>query len=337
MADTRVATLFHPFDAGVLDWPRERVLFLGAEAGLRAHGVDPRGLACVQGFRPHYLALQREGFTVAPQPEGEGYAATLVLCGRFRAENEARIAEALRRTRPGGLIVVGGGRTDGVASLRKRVGELCPIAGSAAKYHGVVFWLERPSDAAAQDVPAALTRGKRLVEGRFVTGPGMFSADAVDLASRLLADSLPGDVGGEVADFCSGWGYLSVRLAERPLVRGVDLYEANYDALEAAKLNLKNVSAAVRIGYHWHDLVAEPVAARYDAVVMNPPFHQGRAAEPELGMRMIAAARSALRPGGHLLLVANRALPYERVLADGFRTHGEIVRDAAFKVLWAVR
>jgi 16S rRNA (guanine1207-N2)-methyltransferase len=336
MDDTRLATLFHPFETGLLDWPAEPALFLGAESGSRRRGA-PASMVCIQGFRPQYLALQREGFAVRPTPEGHDYPASLVLCGRFRAENEARIAEALRRTRPGGLIVIGGSKTDGVASLRKRVGELSPIAGSASKYHGVVFWLERPTNAEAGRIAAALAPEPGLVEDRFVTGPGMFSADAVDRASRLLADCLPRDIGGNVADFCAGWGYLAVRLAEQQDVRRIDLYEASHEALEAAKLNLRGTAGAVEIGFHWHDLASEPVAARYDAIVMNPPFHQGRAAEPDLGVRMIGAAKAALKPGGRLFLVANRALPYERTLAGGFRAQSEIVSDSAYKVLWAVR
>lgn len=335
--NNRLDTLFYPFDAGFTDRPAGLALFLGAEPGIQARGADRGTFTCVQGFRPLYLALRREGFDVRPKPEGDDYAAALVLCGRFRAENEARVAEALRRTRTGGLIVVGGGKTDGVASLRRRVGDLSSIAGSASKYHGVVFWLERPAEAEAERIVAALSPAEGRVEGKFVTGPGMFSADTVDPASRLLADSLPGDVKGSVADFCAGWGYLSARLAEREGIRSIDLYEAGYEALEAAKLNLKDVPPAIPIGFYWLDLASEPVAARYDAIVMNPPFHQGRAAEPDLGVRMIGTAKAALKPGGRLFLVANRALPYEKALSEGFRARGEIVRDAAYKVLWAVR
>jgi 16S rRNA (guanine1207-N2)-methyltransferase len=70
---------------------------------------------------------------------------------------------------------------------------------------------------------------------------------------------------------------------------------------------------------------------------MNPPFHAGRAAEPAIGQGMILAACRALKPGGRLYLVANRHLPYEQVLAKEFRKSGEAVRDARYKVLWAVR
>jgi 16S rRNA (guanine1207-N2)-methyltransferase len=35
------------------------------------------------------------------------------------------------------------------------------------------------------------------------------------------------------------------------------------------------------------------------------------------------------------MLVANRGMPYEPVLAEGFREHGETCRNSRFKVLWA--
>jgi len=340
MADDAMKTLFHPFETGMLEPPQApaRVLFLGARAGFRLPPGWSASIHAVQGFRPDFLALRQAGAEATPQPEGMGHAAALVLAGRHRAQNELRIAEALRRVAPGGTVVVGGGKTDGIASLRKRVEAMLPLAGSAAKHHGLVFWLERPADGEAGAAAATLTPRPARVEGGYVTGPGMFSADAVDPASRLLAGSLPEDLAGRVADFCAGWGYLAARLAERSPIRAIDLYEAGYEALEAARENLAGaVAAGLPVGFHWRDLAAEPVAERYDAIVMNPPFHQGRAAEPELGLRMIGAARVALKPGGRLYLVANRQLPYERALSQGFRAQGETVRDARYKVLWAVR
>jgi 16S rRNA (guanine1207-N2)-methyltransferase len=333
---TALQTLFHPFEAGLVPLPSSgtRGIVLNAQPGMRwPEGV---GAMLVQGFRPLFLPLQRSGHEVAPEPKGEGYDLAMVIAGRHRRQNEIWVAEALACTRPGGTILIGGGKTEGAASLRKRMGELLPLAGSASKYHGVAFWLERPEQDAALGAIDALTPQSRLVAGRFHTAPGGFSADGVEVGSRLLADNLPPDLSGHVADFCAGWGYLSVRMAEGlPGVTSIALYEADFASLEAAQRNL--AAASPEMTFHWHDLAAEPVAARYDAIVMNPPFHQGRAAEPDLGLRMIAAAKAALKPGGRLFLVANRELPYEKMLADGFRTHGEVVRDAGYKVLWAAR
>jgi 16S rRNA (guanine1207-N2)-methyltransferase len=335
MVAEALKTLFHPFEAEALSLPRkgERILFLGAEPGLRVPSGFEATLHLVQGFRPYFRALQPAGFAVTPQTEGDGFDAALVLAGRHRGQNELRVAEALERVVPGGLVVVAGGKDDGIASLRKRVDELVPLDGHMPKYHGIAFWLRRPVDMQA----AATLRAANpalLIEERFHTAPGMFSFDRVDAGSKLLVDNLPGDLRGNAADFCAGWGYVAAEMAARSSgLSGLDLYEADFDALEAAKGNL----ATVAQGFFWTDLLAEPVERRYDVIAMNPPFHRSRAAEPEIGAGMIRAAAKALKPGGRLFMVANRQLPYEPVLSAAFASHAELARDGMFKVFVARR
>lgn len=338
MSRDTLKTLFHPFENGTLDMPEEgaRCLFLGAEPGF----VPPAGFAAeidaVQPLRPYFTGLQKTGAAVAPEA-GEGpYALSLILLTKHRGENETRIAEALEKTVPGGFILVAGAKEDGVQSLKKRLGNLFADLDSMPKYHGVVFWFKRP-----KDIVAAVEMLKHPVveiDGRFTTVAGLFSHDRVDEASRILGERLPEDFSGLAADFGAGWGYLSAMLAEHaPRTVGIDLYEADFRALERAKVNLAPVDGDVALGFHWHDLVHEPVPRRYDLIVMNPPFHTGKAAEPSLGQAMIKAASKALKPGGMLKLVANRGLPYEPVLAENFRKSGEEYRNARFKILWGVK
>lgn len=339
MSAEPLKTLFHPFEVDAVPLPGkgDRALFLGAEPGFRLPEGFEAALHLVQGFRPHFRALQASGFIVTAQAEGGGFDMALVLAGRHRGLNELRLAEALERVAPGGLVVVAGGKDDGIASLRKRIDELVPLEGHLPKYHGIAFWLRRPADlAAAQDLRAA--NPALLVEGRFGTAPGMFSFDRVDTGSKLLVENLPGDLRGSVADFCAGWGYVAAEVAARcPGLSVLDLYEAEFDALEAAKLNLAGASQSIVRDFFWIDLLKEPVEKCYDAIAMNPPFHRSRAAEPEIGAGMIRAAAKALKPGGRLFMVSNRQLPYEPVLSAAFSSHAELARDGMFKVLVARR
>ncbi|TPN89545.1 class I SAM-dependent methyltransferase [Mesorhizobium sp. CU2] len=335
MAAEPLKTLFYPFEAEALPLPRQdaRVLFLGAEPGFRLPGGFDAALHCVQGFRPHFRALQASGHAVMPRVEGSGFDITLVLAGRHRGQNELRIAEAIERVAPGGLIVVAGGKEDGIDSLRKRIDALAPLGGRLPKHHGLAFWL-RPTTSDAAAALRAANPGL-VVEGRFRTAPGMFSFDRIDAGSKLLVANLPGDLKGNVADFCAGWGYLAAEVAERSSgLTGLDLYEADFEALEAAKANVR---AAVEPRFFWTDLLTEAVERRYDAIVMNPPFHSGRATEPEIGVGMIRTASKALKPGGRLFMVANRQLPYEQVLSAVLASHAEIARDGMFKVFSARR
>lgn len=331
-------TLFHPFETGALGQPEAgaSVLFLGAEPGFRLPDGFTASILAVQGFRPAFLKLRREGRTIVPLAEGGDYDTALVLCGRHRGENEAWIAEALERTRIGAPILIAGGKDEGIVSLRNRLSEFIDIDGSVPKYHGVAFWFSRPTDMTT--VVEALRAGSQpgLVEGRFHTAPGMFSHDRIDAGSRLLAESLPDKLKGKVADFCAGWGYLSAEIAARyPGLKGLDLYEADFASLEAAKRNLAATSIPTR--FFWHDLTGEPVTERYDTIVMNPPFHTERRADPGLGQAMIKAASGALKRGGILYMVANRRLAYEQAAAEHFHRHAEIAGDTMFKVIEALR
>ncbi len=338
MTTDTLKTLFYPFQAEALEMPAAgaKVLFLGAQSGFGLPEGWQADIHAVQGFRPDFLALERMGLAgVSPRAEGDGFDAALVLAGRHRGRNELFVAEAIERTKAGGPILVAGAKDDGIASLRKRIGDLAPLDGHLSKHHGVAFWFARPQDDAA--VAALRTANPAiLVDGRFHTAPGMFSFDRIDPGSKLLAQNLAGDLGGNVADFCAGWGFLAAEVAMRcPGVTALDLYEADFAALEAARLNLEGM--APQKSFFWRDLLAEKVERRYDAIVMNPPFHKGRAAEPEMGAGMVRAAAKVLRPGGRLLMVANRQLPYERVLAAAFSSYGEIAGDGAYKVFSARR
>jgi 16S rRNA (guanine1207-N2)-methyltransferase len=294
-------------------------------------------VTAVQGFRPDYLALAKTGLNAVPVAEGDGYDQALVLLGRHRRENELHLAEALTRVKPGGLIVAAGTKKDGAPSFAKRVGSMVALEDQMSKHHGIVFWLLRPDvvdeAAVASLVPSPITTPEGLE-----TAVGGFSEGKIDAGSQLLLKSLPEKLTastGRVADFCAGWGYVALELARTRQMGALDLFEAHKRSLEAAERNFERLAPEAPAGFHWHDLVGEKVVGRYDAIVMNPPFHQSRSAEPDLGKAMIRAASGALKPGARLFMVANRGLPYEAVLKEHFAAHGETARDGTFKVLWA--
>lgn len=322
-------TLLHPFETGMLDLPEGgRVLALNATEPL-VRGLKTSNVDAVQDFRPEFLKLERAGCCVTPEVEGKDYALALVLCGRHRQMNEQFVMEANARVAPGGLVVVAGLKTDGAESLRKRLKDRFEVEGQAAKHHGNVFWF-RADGAPAEKLETM------LVDGRFGTRPGMFSHERIDPGSALLAEHLPKDLHGAIADLGAGWGYLSVEIAARcPKAKRIDLYEASHASAQAAEANMKRLAGATASTTRWLDAAGEDPRERYDVVVMNPPFHTGRSGDPDIGKAMIAGAWRLLKPGGRLLLVANVHLPYEAALADKFSASGLSGRESGFKILWA--
>lgn len=338
MSRDAVKTLFHPFVNGTLDAPGadSRVLYLGAEAtDVLPEGFGAQVLAA-QGNRSLYRQLSSSGFDVQPESTGENYDYAFVLCGKHRGENEARIADALARTAEGSVIVIAGGKEDGIHALRKFLEKQELAVESMPKYHGIVLWFRRPANADA--LVKLLSRPVSVIDGRFRALAGSFSHDRIDPGSELLVSRLPTDFDGNAADFGAGWGYLSVMLAARsPRTARIDLFEADHRSLEFARENVANNCPGLTARFFWQDLVSEPPKEKYDLIIMNPPFHEGHVTEPGLGQAFIKTAAAALATGGELLLVANRGLPYETVLSSSFRSTGEVCRNARYKVLFARR
>jgi 16S rRNA (guanine1207-N2)-methyltransferase len=332
-----VKTLFLPFENGALPLPADGARFLFLNAVLPPVSDHPwqGALDCVQGFRTDFLALQRAGYQVGPQ-EGDGaFSGALVLLGKHRELNRRNIFNTLERTLPGGPVLIAGAKTLGVQAMRKELAELLPVEQTLSKNHAQVFWCLRPESWVS---PLAPVQETISADGMtFETTPGMFSHKAADSGSQMLARHF-GEVKGKAADFGAGWGFLSAMLLKRaPGVTALDVFEADYASLQAARANLGEWGAQTPTVFHWIDLLAEPVPAAYDAIIMNPPFHTGRSAEASIGQRMIAAAAKALKPGGRLLMVANRELPYEHSLQRAFRRFERIDENRQYKVIRAVK
>ena len=334
MADAR-DTLLLAFDKGLAAHPAQgsRWLFLNAQP-LPAEGraLVP-ALACEQGFRPYFLALQKAGYDVAPSRAAEtGFAGAMFMLSRSRQLNEIMLSRCWDSVGPGGMILVAGDNNDGAKSLRKYVARHCGTVESLSKHHAIAFALAR-TDAANPFPPQTKPR-----RGGYEIAPGMFSADGPDEGSRLLAAHFNDRIDGDVADFGAGWGYLGTQLLQTAFrIDAFDSIEADHDSLQAARTNLEGLAGETRMGFHWLDLTKEALPAQYDWIVMNPPFHEGRAASPALGAAFIAAAASALKPGGTLLMVANRNLPYEAPLAQHFKSINILEDNGAFKVIEARR
>lgn len=317
-----------PFENGELTMASP-AFWLRAEAG---EALTPwrDALDCRQSFRPAHDRLAEAGFR-AVTDLGKDYALGLVTLTKHKVENRALVAQALSLLRPDGVLLCGGAKDEGAASLEKEVDKRFGLLGSLSKHQCRVFWLStaEAADWAAEGAP-------RPVPGTgMVARAGCFSPDHVDNGSRILAGLLPDNMTGRVADLGAGWGYLSDQVLGRfPAVDKVDLYEAESLALDDARTNLARFGD--RAAFHWCDVTQGlGEVAPYDWVIANPPFHEGARTDPGIGQAFIRAAWKAIRRRGKFWLVANRHLPYEADLRRWFRDVETVAQAEGFKVFQA--
>jgi 16S rRNA (guanine1207-N2)-methyltransferase len=279
--------------------------------------LDQAQLHLLTGFRPDFDALAERGRDCARAPEGR-YDAALVCLPRARAAARDLIAQALACS--DGPVLVDGQKADGIDGILRDCRAFGDVSEPVIKAHGKLFAIALGSSA-----PDDWRAEHTVATPGFVTWTGAFSADGIDPGSAALATVLPEKLPARMADLGAGWGWLSAQVLARDGVASLDLIEAEAASLDCARINLTDPRAR----FIWADATTFVPDAAYDAIVMNPPFHAGRAADPALGLAFIATAARLLRPQGTLWMVANRHLPYAPAIDAHFREIEELPTGAA--------
>ena len=258
-----------------------RIAVIAPRAGADLTALPAERVQIITTMKPDFDAFAARGYDCAVAPEGR-YAAALVCLPRAKPLARALIAQAADVT--DGPVIVDGDKTDGVESILKDCRRRVETGAPLSKAHGKIFTL--PEEAEFAD-----WRGTESeIAGGYVTAPGVFSADGVDPGSDWLARALPDKLGAHVIDLGAGWGYLAAQALGRETITWLDLVEADHAALACAQRNVRDPRAA----FHWADATLWQPDTRADSVIMNPPFHTGRSANPDLGRAFIASAARAL-------------------------------------------
>lgn len=305
-----------------------RALFLGAEPHPPLKAWP--SLVGWQTFKPLATAWESAGFSRVNQLTEEKWPLVMILPGKSKEETLAWFALAKDRLEFGGRLLVSMPNTAGAGRFEKELSRAAGNIVSIQKHKCRAFHarLDQPDE-------ELFKQWSLLSEPREVSGfrvvPGIFSSTHIDPGSQLLADHLPADLHGNIADLGAGWGFLSDAVLKRcPRISHLSLYEADARALECARQNL--AKHPCKIDYHWHD-VTQGLPATHDAIIMNPPFHTGQATDIDLGRAFLKVAIASLNRGGKLLLVANRQLPYEAVLETSGLAWRKLAEDRVYKIL----
>ncbi len=287
-------------------------------------------LTLVQSFKPAINDLKTLALEPS-EPEGE-YELILLLPGKDKVQSLGWMALAFQHLQQGGKLLVACENQYGAKSYESALQKLAGQVTSNSKAKCRLFSAKKSAslNSELQQIWLAEALPKQLDSHGLWAQAGLFSWKSADVGSELLLQHLP-PFKGEGMDLCCGYGLLSVAvLHASPEIKMLHLVEAEGLALENAS---KNVAFSNKVALHHLDAAVEALPKHLDWVVCNPPFHTGQSRDVELGKTIVSRACGTLKYNGELYMVANRQLPYEKILREYLREVEIIAVGNGFKVI----
>jgi len=287
-------------------------------------------LCLVQSFKPDVDDLKANGFQT--DPLADDLDCILLIPSKDKIQNLGWMAEAFNHLVEGGKLLFACENQYGAKSYEAALKKIAGTAQSNSKSKCRLISAKKTAalDTVLQQVWLDDAKPKRLDSHGLWAQAGLFSWKAADVGSSLLLKHLPA-LEGEGMDLCCGYGLLSAALLKKsPNVKRLHMVEAEALALACAK---RNVEGFESVAFYHMDAAKEDLLKHLDWIVCNPPFHTGQNRDVELGKTIVTRACESLKYNGELYLVANRQLPYEKILKTSLSEIEQVAVGDGFKVL----
>lgn len=301
-------------------------------------------LTLQQHEKPAYRQLVALGLDPSPDwPDTDiEFDTILLIPSKNRAQTHAWMARAMQMLADGGWLMFSCANRYGAKGYRQALAALAGSVSARSKAKCRLLCACKQADhfdAALADRWLAAAEVRRVETHGLQAQPGLFSWQQGDRGSLLLLAALSERLSmlrGQGMDLCCGYGLLAVELLKRyTQIDRLHLVDSDHLALDCAISNVSEWRS--RIVPHWLDAATEQLPSQLDWLVCNPPFHAGQTRDVELGKSIVMQGCRSLRDGGRIYLVANRQLPYERLLQAELRQLHTLAERDGFKVLEGVR
>ena len=316
---------------------KAHILFINAREDEFLNGIQP---VYQQYFRPFARALEVRGRKVEPvlTTDKSSYDMILMLGPRQHEESLYAMAMGLTALKPDGFFLAAAANDAGGRRLADDLRSFGLEVHEDSKAKSRIVWAKYSGVPEQKFMQAALQGGDlRQMQGApYWSQPGVFSWDRIDEGSAKLSQFLSSEkLKGKGSDFGCGYGYLSCQILHNHVdVAHMTALDADARAVECTKRTLAEFSG--RSDVRWADAEqGENLPSLLDFIVMNPPFHKGGKALPEVGRAFVSQAAKSLRKNGILWMVANAHLPYEDVLNEEFARVEKMSEEGGYKIFRA--
>ncbi len=282
-----------------------------------------------------------------PAPADGPFDVVLLTLPKGRDLARLMFLAAFRSLRPGGRLYLAGANDQGIKSA---IGDAEELFGPSQLlgYRGGNRVVVLTKALVPPDELPAPYRAPGLAEGTYATfevalgeerytlfsRPGVFAWRGLDPGTRLLLEVLPVRVTDEVLDVGCGYGIIGLHAARQATKGWTTLVDVDILATDCARRTLAH-NGAQRAEVLLGDGLAAVPGRRFSLIVSNPPFHSGHETSGEIVEALVREAYAALEPRGRLVVVANRFLPYDRLMGAVFGAVETLAQTPQYHVLSA--
>lgn len=280
------------------------------------------------------------------------YDRVILFLPKGKARLQAQLHWLAAACRPGTQIVLIGAIKSGIKSAGRLLSPYCdPVQKLDAARHcqAIAGTLRPDSEVTAAAGISTMMQSWSLAAADLVAGdavhdlpetmsiatlPGVFASGRLDAGSELLLQtlvtaqaSLPRS--GALLDYACGSGVLAAVVHQLLPKLSVTAVDVDAWALAACRCTLADVpDIDIR-----PSATAGDVPGRYELIISNPPFHRQFQQTTSITAGFLQQLPQLLSRHGQCWLVANRFLPYERMLAASRLNHAEVAANAEYKLL----
>lgn len=173
---------------------------------------------------------------------------------------------------------------------------------------------------------------------RLLNYANVFSQHKMDIGTRFLLAHFPDlSKAQSVVDLGCGNGALGVFAASRYPHLKLYFLDDSYLALKSAQASFCVNGLGEGAEFIPSDALCHfpETAVPVDAVLCNPPFHEGNKVHTDIALRMFQQASRILSPEGGLHVIANRHLGYATPLKKWFHSVSVVASNGKFVVIRA--
>ena len=246
---------------------------------------------------------------------------------------------ACQLLREQGKLWLVGGKQQGIKTFAKTVGRLfgCqPLTSKEGQLYIAEIHKHSCSSTPLDDRDYPQLREIGTTSGvPILSKPGLFGWDKIDVGSELLAGHLDNFLTPfaqpemSLLDLGCGYGYLSL-MANK-------LRKINFTATD----NCAAAIVACRENFSMHNIAGDVVAddcgahinKEFDAILCNPPFHQGFQQERKLTEKFLYNTRRLMKRDGRALFVVNQFVPLESLAQPFFKKIDLPITAKGFKLV----